>query len=325
MGRPSYSNLSGPTEDVKKTIFSHSEFSKFRTSVIDTFGAWRNVTATNLRAIGTSGHSKAIIQKIEDSILTAFSDIHLLDKYDIYQCLMTYWEETMQDDTHIITADGWGAGNEVIRLQKETKGKKKDIVGLHGLEGRLIPTSLLIKIYFATEQNELEKLNANLEHISSQMDEIKEEHKDEEGLLSEVIVNDKIAKGRLQKRIKEIKDDEDYTNELEVLNQYLVLFEQEAQTKKRIKDVEQDLEKKLIDKYLEVTLKEVKTLVVERKWMDEFEKRATSEVNRLSRRLAGRVKELAERYKDTLPKIEKEVEMLTVKTDEYLKKMGFIS
>lgn len=320
-----YSNLSVPAEDVRKTIFSHLEFNKFRKSVIDTFGTWRNVTIKNLKAIGTSNHPKAIIQENGDSILAAFSDVHLLDKYDIYQCLMTYWEGTMQDDTHIVTADGWGAGNEVIRLQKETKGKKKDIVGLYGLEGRLIPISLLIKTYFASEQNKLEELNTKLGQIDVQMDELKEEHGVEDGLLSEVIVNGKISKGNLQKRIKEIKDDADSTDEFEVLNQYLTLFAHEAETKERIKDIEQDLEQKVIAKYPELTLKEVKTLVVARKWMDELEKRVTNEVDIISQKLAGRVKELAERYKDTLSKIEQEVEMLTAKTDEHLKKMGFIS
>lgn len=323
--RAGYSNLSIPVEEVRKIIFSHSEFSKYRKSVVETFGVWRKATTTDLKDIGTSNHPKAIIQEIGDSILAAFSDIHLLDKYDIYQCLMTYWEETMQDDTHIITADGWGVGNEVIRLQKETKGKKKDIVGLYGLEGRLIPTSLLIKTYFASEQNELEELNAKLEQIVSQMDELKEEHGDEECPLSEVIVNDKISKGNLQKRIKEIKDEADFIDELEILNQYIAFFEQEAQAKKRIKDVGQDLEKKVIAKYPELTLKEVKALVVERKWMDELETRVTTEVDRLCQRLAGRVKELTERYRDTLPKIEQEVKILTAKTDEHLKKMGFIS
>lgn len=321
--RAGYSNLSVPAEKARKTIFLHSEFSKFRKSVIDTFGAWSTATTTNLKAIGASDHPKAIIQEIGDSILAAFSDIHLLDKYDIYQCLMTYLEETMQDDTHIITADGWGAGNEVIRLQKETKGKKKDIAGLYGLEGRLIPTSLLIKTYFASEQNELEELSTNLEQIDAQMDELKQEHGDEEGLLSDVIVNDRITKGNLQKRIKEIKDDVDSTDELEVLNQYFALFEQEAETKKRIKDNEQDSEQNVLAKYPTLTPKEIKVLVVERKWMDELGKRVTSEVDKLSQRLAGRVKELTERYKDTLPKIEQEVEMLTTKTDEHLKKMGF--
>ena len=86
---------------------------------------------------------------------------------------MAYWAETMQDDAYIITADGWDAGNQVIRLQKESKGKKKDIPGLVGLEGRLIPTSLLISTYFAAEQAELDILSTGLEQIAARMSELK--------------------------------------------------------------------------------------------------------------------------------------------------------
>ena len=100
----------------------------------------------------------------------------------------------MQDDTHIITVDGWKSGNEVIRLQKESKGKKKDVEGLTGLEGRLIPISLVIKTYFAKEQKALDELNATLEQIGVDMESLKDEHCGEEGLLAEVIDNDKINK-----------------------------------------------------------------------------------------------------------------------------------
>jgi len=57
--------------------------------------------------------------------------------------------------------------------------------------------------------------------------------------------------------------------------------------------------------------------------MTELEKRILGEVDRQSQILAGRVKELAERYDETLPEIEKETEILTQKVTEHLKKMGF--
>lgn len=321
--RTGYSVLSIVPEEVRKIIFSHPEFNDFRSKIQEIFFSWRKTTVSKLTNISTNDHPKAIIQKISDDILDAFSDAHLLDKYDIYQCLMSYWEEVMQDDTHIITADGWGAGNEVIRLQKESKGKKKDIEGLYGLEGRLIPVALLIKSYFTKEQRQLEELNVKLEQIASQMEELKDEQSGEEGLLSEVIDNDKIKKGDIQKRIKEVKGDADYVDELKMLEQYHEFFEEEAETKKRIKEVEQDLEKKVLVKYPALTPKEIKSLIVESKWMDEFQTRIMSEVNRLSQRLAGRLKELAERYAAPMPKIVDEVSELTKKVEGHLVKMGF--
>ena len=321
--RSGYSVLSIAPEEVRKTIFSHPEFIVFREKIMDVFSYWRKTTVSKLKDIGTDDHPKAIIQKIGGNILEAFTDTHIVDKYDIYQCLMSYWEEAMQDDAHIITADGWGASNEVIRLKKESKGKKKDIEGLYGLEGRLIPVELLIKSYFATEQANLEELNIKLDQIASKMDELKDEHSGEEGLLSEVIENDKIKKGDVQKRIKEIKGDSDYADELKVLKQYSSMFEQEAETKRQIKEIEQVLEKKVTTKYPGLTLKEIKLLVVESKWMDVLKARVMNQVDRLSQRLAGRVKELAERYVATMPEISDEVNELTKKVEGHLIKMGF--
>ena len=57
--------------------------------------------------------------------------------------------------------------------------------------------------------------------------------------------------------------------------------------------------------------------------MDELQNRIMSEVERTSQTLAGRIKELAERYNETLPEIEKETKTLTAKVSEHLAQMGF--
>lgn len=321
--RTGYSDPAISPEDVKKTIFAHEEFTAFHNQVLRAFHAWVKTASARLQAINDKDHPKAIIQMIGDEILTATKDLHLIDKYDIYQHLMAYWEETMQDDAHIITADGWDVGKDVLRLQKESKGKKKDIDGLEGLEGRLIRVSLIIKTYFTDEKNTLDELNAKLEQIDTKMTELKDEHGDEEGLLADVIDNDKITKGAVQKRAKEIKDDADSADELAVLKQYLGLFDEIAETMQRIKKMENDLVKKVIAKYPTLTADEVKTLVIEKKWMADLESRIANEMDHQSQKLAGRVKELVIRYAEPLPELEKAVSALTAKVDEHLKTMGF--
>ncbi len=322
-GRKGYSEVMIAHDEIKKTILTHPEFDVFRKQVLATFSKWQTASTTFLKGIGSTNHPKAIIQKIADDLLSVCSNLQLVDKYDIYQHLMNYWDEVMQDDTHIITVDGWKSGNEVIRLQKENKGKKKDIEGLTGLEGKLIPISLVIKTYFAKEQTALDELNATLEQTGVDMDSLKDEHGGEDGLLSEVIDNDKISKASVQKRIKETKNSKDDADELTVLEKYLALFDKEADTKKAIKDAEKDLEKKVLAKYPAFTLDEIKILVVDRKWMDEMSARALGEVDRLSHTLAGRVKELAERYAEPMSEVTKEVETLTEKVEGHLSKMGF--
>jgi len=337
--RPGYYEVKIPADKVRSTILEHNDFLAFRKSIQESFNSWRDAQIPILKNLDKDNHPKSVIRKISTDLLSAFEKTRLIDKYDIYQHLMDYWEEILQDDVYLITADEWKTANELIRLQsKSKKGTAKDIPGLAGLEGRLIPVSLIIDFYCNQEQEQLNHFRSELEQVSSQLEEIKEENSGEDGLLSEVL-NDKgnITKNELAKRIKEIKaienslidfdnkenDEETEKQELELLEKYQELVNKEDNLKSKIKETENILEKKVIAKYPELTPEEIKTLIVDLKWMTELENRILGEVDRQSQILAGRVKELTERYRETLPEIEKETEMLTQKVTEHLKKMGF--
>jgi type I restriction enzyme M protein len=69
-------------------------------------------------------HPKALIETISEDLLHAFADAVLIDPYDIYQHLMDYWMETMQDDCYIIADDGWKAETYRI-IMKDKKGNSK--------------------------------------------------------------------------------------------------------------------------------------------------------------------------------------------------------
>lgn len=327
--RKGYFDIVIPVDDIHQTIFDHMEFIRFKNNVQTIFNDWRKTKTFYLKNLDKAMQPKAVIKELSSSLLNQFVNIHLIDKYDVYQHSMSYWEETFQDDAYIVTADGWEAGNKIIRLQKEgkkgkNKGKKRDIAGLAGLEGHLIPVSLIIKTYFKTEQKTLNFLQDKLEQARAEMKEIKEEHGGDEGLLESVInEKGKITKGNLKNRIKEIKGDKEFAEEQALLEKYNEFLEKEADCKKEIKEVENDLEKKVITKYPTLSQDEIKILVVDRKWMNELETRVMSEVDRTSQVLASRVKELVERYSETLPEIEQSIEVLTAKVNKHLDQMGF--
>jgi type I restriction enzyme M protein len=58
--------------------------------------------------------------------------------------------------------------------------------------------------------------------------------------------------------------------------------------------------------------------------MATLEQVVKSEMDRISQRLTGRIKELAKRYATPLPILVTETETLTSKVGAHLKKMGFI-
>ena len=167
-----------------------------------------------------------------------------------------------------------------------------------------MPKYLVISKFFQPEQKHIEKLEADREAIKQQLTELEEEHAGEEGLLSEAKNDkDKITKASVQKRMKEIKGDNDYADELEILENYLKLSDAEVVLGKQIKDADTELDKKLAAKYKTLTTDEIKGLVVDDKWMTTIERDIKTEVERISQRLSQRIKELAERYESTLSDI----------------------
>ena len=234
-GREGYSELKVDKDEIKETIFNHPEFVEFTKEIDLVFDEWKERSKKLLNKIEVGVKPNEIIHKISEDILNTFSNKELLDEYDIYQYLMTYWNETMQDDLYIISADGWNAEIKI------TNKKKME------WDSELIPKQLVINRYFSEKQKAIEQLEEEKEEAAREMEELQEEQSGEEGLLEEVI-NEKgnITKGNLNQRIKEIKDDPEFEDELKVLLQYLDLYEKEAGLKKKIKDEESKLDEEVL-------------------------------------------------------------------------------
>ena len=126
----------------------------------------------------------------------------------------------------------------------------------------------------------------------------------------------------MKDRLKTIQDEPRNDEEQETLMRCLALIEAESNAGKAVKDAQAELDQKVLDHYAVLTEAEIKTLVVEDKWFASIQAALDSEVQRLTQQLAGRVKELEERYAQPLPELEREVEEFGVKVEGHLKKMG---
>ena len=313
-GRPGYARLKPALTEVKPAIFGHAEFAAFQQQATQVFADWRKAATKHLTGFGKDGHPKALIETIAEELLAAFRKAPLLDAYDIYQHLMDYWAETMQDDAYLIAADGWVAVPARI-VETDKKGKSRD----KGWACDLIPKPLIVARYFAKEQAALAAKQAELETATAALAELEEEHGGEEGCLGAL---DKIAKGEVNARLKEIKGDKDAKDEMAVLKRWLDLSEQETTLKRAVKDQDAALDTLAYAKYPKLTEAEIKTLVVDDKWMARLSAAVQGELDRVSQTLTGRIRELAERYATPLPKLSEEVETLSARVDEHLKKMG---
>ncbi len=321
---------------MKPAIFGHAEFTAFNESATKLFTKWKKASTPQLKGFAQDGHPKPLIETIAEDLLATFKTAPLLDAYDVYQHLMDYWAETMQDDCYLIADAGWKAGAQPREI-RQVKNKESKLVwpekedfkkGKRRFKSDLVPAAILIARYFAAERDAIAALEAELAGIEQQLDEKREEQSGEEGLLAEVIEGEgekqKITAKAVKARLKEIGRDPDYAEERQALEDYAALLDQQADAKARLKAAQEDLEAKLDAKYPTLTEDEIKTLVVDDKWLATLAAAVQGELDRVSQTLTGRIRQLAERYATPLPQLTDEVATLAARVDEHLKKMGAV-
>ena len=136
--------------------------------------------------------------------------------------------------------------------------------------------------------------------------------------------SNKITKATATKLLKEIKKDPTEKETIALLEKVLLLLEKETLLKKEIKVLEIKLDEQTLKKYYELTQADVKTLVVDDKWLTALKARIQTEIDAISQRLTGRVKELAERYENTLDELNKSTQEQELKVTAHLQKMGLV-
>jgi type I restriction enzyme M protein len=303
-----------PLPELKAAILGHAEFQVFNQKATQCFADWRVAATARLREFGAGGHPKALIETLAEELLAAFADVPLIDAYDVYQHLMDYWAATMQDDAYLIAANGWVAQTRRI-LETDKKGKTKD----RGWTCELIPKPLIVARYFAKEQAALDALQSELDAAAASQTELEEEQGGDEGIFAGY---DSITAAAVKERIREIGSDRDGADELKLLKQWLDLGNRIAALKKQIREAEVALDTLAYEKYPALTQAEIRSLVIDDKWMATLAGTVQGELDRASQTLTGRIRELAERYATPLPKLTEEVAVLTAKVESHLAQMG---
>ena len=188
----------------------------------------------------------------------------------------------------------------------------------------LIPPPLIVARYFVEEQAAIETLQVKQETADRELGEFVEEHAREEGLLEDA-VNDtgQIIRVGVKNRLKVILGDKepDDGEERKALTRCLELIAAKAEAAKAVKEAQADLDQRVLAHYASLTRAEIKTLVVMDKWFSSIQHEIEGELQRLTQQLAGRVRELEDRYSQPLPMLEKQVAALSETVDSHLKKM----
>lgn len=309
--RPGYLDLKVAVGEIKPTIFGHAEFDAFRQTVASLFEAWRNEHRPRLAGIAIGDKPKALLSQLAEDLLQRFEAAPLLDAYDVYQHLQDYWYATLQDDVYQLVIDGW----QPLIASGPSKGQPNT---------DLLPPELIVRRYYAAEAAAITELEGKRDAISRELEELDEEQGGEDGPLAEGKTDKgKLTAASVKARLKAIKNDLNADEERQALEQCLALIEREAEAGKKVKAAQKALDTKVLAHYAQLSEAELKTLVIDDKWLTTLQADVQTELDRVSQALTGRIRQLADRYATPLPALNAEVEALAAKVNVHLAKMGF--
>ena len=229
---------------------------------------------------------------------------------------MTYWVETMQDDLFLISSEGWKINFEPI---KNKEGKAV------GWDCPLLPKEIMSELYFKELKDQLEKLESEMETVVGERQTLDEENSGDDDMFSEVRNEEtgRITKKALRKRTREIKNDPEYKDEFDAIEEYAKVLEKESSINSQKKGLEKLIDRGLREKFNTLDVEEIKNAVIEVKWYRNLEKSLHDEVDQAFYQLADRIRELEERYAVPLPDLVSNVENLGGQVEAHLRELGF--
>ena len=323
--RAGYYQLNIPKDDVRNTVYNDAEFSRYADRIDAAFSAWQEEVDGDLRSIDSGVDVKRFIVGLAEKLIAQYNDIELVDKYDVYEVLLSYWQSTMSDDVFLLKYDGYAAGREYeydVEITENKKGEKKEKI--KGWDGKLIPKAIIEKVYFSAERKQIDEAQRIAEETQARLDEMSEEQTGEDGVLADCL-NDKDAVDQklVGAKLKRLQKTDPQGEDTRILTEYAALSKRAKEQAKLVKDLYAALDQLEKDKYPTLTEEEIKELLVNRKWYYTIFDGISALYAATSHSMAGRILELAERYEHTLPELEKDVSDYEAKVKAHLERMGF--
>ena len=313
-----------PKDEISHTVFANREFSAYADRIDNATEGWKSTVWDRLIGISKETNIKRFIEELAEEILRQFEPVTLLDKYDVYQVLLAYWQNVMADDAFILKAEGYKAAKDTVNIMGEyTAGKKKGQEKVIGWEGKLIPRQVIRDFFFRAEQQAIADTEAVISAKESELAELIENAED--GAITNETLNDKgeLVKGKLKAEMKKLKGKENGDDFVE-LSALADLQDKIDEFTKLLKQMQTELEEKEYGKYAALTDGEVIELLVNQKWYGSIVAGIEQLYRAVSQGISARVTELAERYEQTLPKLEKDAAKLETKVKSHLERMGFV-
>lgn len=330
--RDGFYKLNIDKDEVRKTIYNDEQFASYSKKVDKAFSNWKAFADEKLRAMNKNIKPKELIIELSNKLISEFEMVELIDKYDVYEVLLKYWQETMLDDTSLICSDnGWNEAKETeLEFAKPKKAKEgeekkpKKEPKVTGWHGKIISRELLASVYFSDAVLAMETANNAAAEQEGLLQSLIEDNSDDNSIFNECM-NDKneVTAKLVETRFKELKKSNQLDEDYNLLKQYIDINNIIKQLNKDLKTLNAGLEEALKKKYPTLTVEEIKDILINKKWLKVVYDGIDNLYTTISHNIANRIVELVERYENTLSEIENNVNSYEAKVKEHLKRMGF--
>ncbi len=203
-----YYKLNVEEDVIRQTTYSNAEFVAYGEMIDEALTQWRDYADTKLKTLNADVSAKELIVELAQAILKEFEGLTLINKYDVYQVLLAYWNQILGDDVSLIISEdmGYGVAREIEDIKKETK--KTDADGnteykVVGWEGKLIPKAIIISELFPEEKKAIDDLVEFVAETDSRLMSLIEESA-EDSTLSEVAEGGKVKSKDVQEKMDAI-------------------------------------------------------------------------------------------------------------------------
>jgi len=303
-----YVNLAIDKACINEKISSSKEFVEYFDNLIEKVIEWEKVNESKLYNINNETRVKKLIEKLSNEILVIFSEDRLINKYEAYELLMEYYNDTLKDDLYLIVENGW-IPKLIYGQDKNGKIKKNEF------DSDLLAKDIIIKEYFNEYAENLNKLNDELSNLVQKFEaEVEENIGDEAIFTDEDKINEKLIKDKINEEIEE---------NIVILKSMQNNLEKQKELKKNIKAVQEELNDLIIKKYDSLDEETAKELIIKKKWFNDLEKRFADMYIDIIYNLSNQITVEVDNYENTLKKLINETSVLESLVLKDLERMGY--
>lgn len=303
-----YLDLAIDKDTINEEIINSKEYIEYFEKLIEKVVKWEKDNKDKLYNVNNETRVKDLIEELSNSMLKIFKDDKLIDKYEAYEFLMEYYNNTLKDDLHLIIENGW--------IPKLVFGKDKNgRIKKNEFESDLLPKDIVIKEYFKEYANKLEGINNELNDLVQEFESNVEENTGDEAIFND---EDKVNEKLIKDKIKEESEENIF-----ILKEMLDNLFKQKNVKKNIKVVQEELNDLIIRKYNSLNEITAKELIINKKWFKDLENRFANMYIDIIYDFCNQITTVVENYENTLDQLVKETSHYESLVLKDLERMGY--